>query len=111
MSTIVGQHEATETETGTGATRRLARHAATLEYAALPPALVDMIKQCTLDTLGVTIGASTLAPEARIVAEYVKDLGGKPESTLLGFGGRAPASAAALLNGSLGHMQIGRAHV
>src|SRR5262245_24233769 len=85
-------------------TRRLARHAASLEYEALPSALVDLVKQCVLDTLGVSIGASTLAPEAAILAEYVRDLGGKPEATLLGFGGKAPAQAAALLNGSLGHM-------
>jgi 2-methylcitrate dehydratase PrpD len=63
-----------------------------------------MLKQCVLDTLGVTLGASTLAPEARLVADYVKDLGGKPESTILGFGGKAPAAWAAFVNGSLGHM-------
>ena len=45
-------------ERGRGVTRRLARHAATLRYEALPPALVDMTKQCVLDTLGVAIGAS-----------------------------------------------------
>ena len=87
-----------------GITRKLARHAATLRYDALPPALVEMIKQCVLDTFGVSIGASTLAPEARILADYVKDQGGKPEATLLGFGGKAPAAQAAFLNGSLGHM-------
>jgi 2-methylcitrate dehydratase PrpD len=87
-----------------GITRKLARHAATLHYDALPPALVEMIKQCVLDTFGVSIGASTLAPEARILADYVKDQGGKPEATLLGFGGKAPAALAAFLNGSLGHM-------
>jgi 2-methylcitrate dehydratase PrpD len=85
-------------------TRRLARHAASLEYEALSSALVDLVKQCVLDTLGVCLGASTLAPEAAILAQYVRDLGGKPEATLLGFGGKAPAPAAALLNGSLGHM-------
>jgi 2-methylcitrate dehydratase PrpD len=85
-------------------TRALARHAATLKYEALPPALVEVTKQCVLDTLGVSAGASTLAPEAAILAEYVRDLGGKPEATLLGFGGKAPAPSAALLNGSLGHM-------
>ena len=87
-----------------GVTRRLARHAATLRYEALPAALVDMLKQCVLDTLGVAIGASTLAPEAAILAEYVNDLGGKPEATLLGFGGKAPAPWTAFVNGSLGHM-------
>ena len=91
-------------EPGVGITRKLAQHAATLEYDALPAALVEMIKQCVLDTLGVSIGASTMAPEAAIVAEYVKELGGKPESTVLGFGGKAPAGWAAFVNGSLGHM-------
>jgi 2-methylcitrate dehydratase PrpD len=86
------------------ATRKLARHAATLKYNALPPELVDLTKQCVLDTLGVSIGASTLAPEGRIISEYVIDLGGKPETTILGFGGKAPAPWAVFVNGSLGHM-------
>jgi len=86
------------------ATRRLAQHAATLSFDALPSALVSMLKQCVLDTLGVAIGASGLAPEAKILAEYVAEAGGKTESTLLGFGTRSTAGHAALINGSLGHM-------
>jgi len=100
---------------GNDATRRLARHAATLRYEALPPALVELTKQCVLDTLGVTIGASSLSPEAKIVADYVHDLGGKAESTILGFGGKAPAPWAVFVNGSLGHMleydDLGGGHV
>ena len=103
MSAITGiRHSAAET--GIDATRKLARHAATLRYEALPSALVEMTKQCVLDTLGVSIGASTLAPEAAIIADYVRDQGGKPEATILGFGGKASASWAAFVNGSLGHM-------
>ncbi len=86
------------------ATRLLAQHAATLAFDALPAPLVTMLKQCVLDTLGVAIGASGLAPEATTLADYVGELGGKPDSTLLGFGAKAPASWAALVNGSLGHM-------
>lgn len=82
----------------------MARHAAMLRYESLPPELVEKIKQCVLDTLGVSIGASTLSPEARIVFDYVRDLGGRPESSLWGFGGKAPAPWAAFVNGSLGHM-------
>ena len=89
---------------GNNITRKLARHASALQYDELPPALVDLIKQCVLDTLGVAIGASTLAPEGKIVAAYVNDLGGRPQSTLLGFGGKAPSSWAVFVNGSLGHM-------
>ena len=92
------------TAAGLNATQKLAAHAAGLQYEALPGALVTLIKQCVLDTLGVIIGASGIAPEGRIVADYVKDLGGNPESTLLGFGSKAPAPWAVFVNGSLGHM-------
>ncbi len=87
-----------------GATHLLAQHAATLSYEALPAALVNMLKQCVLDTLGVTIGASGLAAEAKTLADYVNEFDGKADSTLLGFGSKAPAAWAALVNGSLGHM-------
>ena len=60
------------------ATAKLARHVADLKYEQLPRELVDLLKQCILDTLGVAIAASTLAPEAKIVLDYVNDLGGKP---------------------------------
>jgi len=89
---------------GEGATRALAGHAVNLSYDALPAALVELIKQCVLDTLGVAIGASGLAPEAQLVTGYVRDMGGKPESTLWGYGDKAPAAWAAFVNGSLGHM-------
>lgn len=85
-------------------TTRFAEHAATLRYEDLPPALVGLIKQCVLDTLGVSIAATTLAPEARIVADYVEDMGGKKVATVWGYGRKAPAPWAVFVNGSLGHM-------
>src|SRR5438477_11529505 len=87
-----------------GVTRVMAQHAASLAFDALPGSLVDLSKQIVLDTLGVAIGASGLAPEARIVADYAEALGGHPESTVFGFGFKAPAPWAAFVNGSLGHM-------
>ena len=89
---------------GNGVTRLIAQHAASLSFDALPKELVELIKQIVLDTLGVAIGASGLALEARIIAEYVEALGGRSESSVLGFGFRAPAPWAAFANGSLGHM-------
>lgn len=89
---------------GKGATRALARHAVTLRYDALPAELVELIKQCVLDTLGVAFGASGLAPEAKPVADYVREMGGRDEATLWGFGDKAPAAWAAFVNGGLGHM-------
>src|SRR6476661_1195537 len=66
--------------------------------------LVELTEQIILDTLGVAVGASGLAPEARILADYVEALGGRPESSVLSFGSNAPAPWAAFVNGSLGHM-------
>ncbi|MGZ5093541.1 MAG: MmgE/PrpD family protein [Burkholderiales bacterium] len=62
-------------QTSVGPTTQLARHVSTLQYEQLPGELVQLTKQCILDTLGVAIAASTLAPEARIVADYVRELG------------------------------------
>lgn len=102
MSTVL--KPATTEAPGRDASRKLARHAATLQYDAIPAELIELTKQCVLDTLGVAIGASGVNEEARLVHEYVRDLGGKAESTLWGFGGKAPAPWAAMVNGSLGHM-------
>src|SRR4051794_306234 len=89
---------------GVDVTRQVSECAAALTYDALPPELIDLTKQIILDTLGVAVGASRLAPEARILADYVEALGGRPESSVLGFGSKAPAPWAAFVNGSLGHM-------
>jgi 2-methylcitrate dehydratase PrpD len=94
----------TVSKTGEGATSRLVHHVATLDFAALPSALVTLIKQCVLDTIGVAIGASTLCAEACVVFDYVNGFGGRGDSTILGFGTKAPAPWAAFVNGSLGHM-------
>ena len=102
MSTVLN-HPAALAD-GTDASLKLARHAATLRYEALPRELIELTKQCVLDTLGVAIGASGIAEEATLVHEYVRDLGGREESTIWGFGGKAPAPWAAFVNGSLGHM-------
>lgn len=86
------------------ATHRVARAICELRYENLPGELVALLKKCVLDTLGVTIAASGLAEEALIAAGHVRDMGGKPESTIFGFGDRAPAAWAAFVNGGLGHM-------
>ena len=88
----------------TGATRRFAEYAAILRYEDLPQPLIKLLKQCVLDTLGVSIAATTLAEEAKIVHDYVTEFGGKPVATVWGYGTKAPAPWAVFVNGSLGHM-------
>jgi 2-methylcitrate dehydratase PrpD len=104
MSTVLKPTATQIQADGKDASLKLARHAATLRYEAIPRELLELTKQCVLDTLGVSIGASGVTDEAKLVHEYVRDLGGKAESTIWGFGGKAPAPWAAFVNGSLGHM-------
>ncbi len=59
--------------TGVDATRKLALHAATLSFDNLPQDLVEMIKRCVLDTLGVTIGARALVPQGQILNRHRRD--------------------------------------
>lgn len=81
----------------------LAEHAASLRYDDLPEAARDRAKQSLLDTLGVSLAGAGLEPAVRPVFDIVREMGGAPQSTLLGFGGRAPALMAAFANGALVH--------
>jgi 2-methylcitrate dehydratase PrpD len=80
-----------------------ADHAATVTYENLPDDARMAAKKSILDTLAVILAASGSEPAVRGVVELVKETGGKPESTILGFGGRAPAIMAAFANGALAH--------
>ena len=72
-------------------------------FERLPLAAIDAAKKTVLDTLGVILAGSGMAPTVRPVLELVREAGGAPESALLGVGGRAPATAAALANGAMAH--------
>lgn len=95
--------------------RTLAHYAATLPFSALPDAVVRLTKQCILDTLGTTLAATTLAPQASLLHDYVREVGGSADSTLIGYGAKAPAQMAAFLNGANSHLldydDVGCAHV
>lgn len=73
------------------------------DYDALPVAAVDAAKKSVLDILGVILAASGLEPAVQGVVDLVRETGGTPESSLMGFGGRAPASWAAFANGAMAH--------
>src|SRR5262245_13353291 len=72
-----------------------AKYAIDVRYDQLPPSAVEGAKKTILDTLGVILAASGMEPAVRGVVDFVKQAGGQPESTVLGFGGRAPAMMAA----------------
>lgn len=73
------------------------------KYETLPGAAADAAKKSTLDILGVILAASGLEPAVQGVIDLVRETGGRAESSVLGFGGRAPASWAAFANGAMAH--------
>ena len=81
----------------------LAHFAATTRFENLPTASVEAAKKSLLDTLGVTLAASGMEPAVKALVDLVLENGGKPESTIFGFGGKAPASMAAFANGAMAH--------
>ena len=87
----------------TGHTRRLAAFSAALTYDDIPPDVIVMVKRLLLDTLGCTLAATTLGAGCRETARAMVELGGRPESTILGSASKVAAPNAALANGALAH--------
>src|SRR5262249_1642630 len=84
-------------------TLALAEFAATLEFGDLPADVVDNVKLMVLDSLGCAIAATTLGDGCRETIAVMGDLGGRPESTIIGTGRRVSAPNAAFTNGALVH--------
>lgn len=76
---------------------------ANARYEHLGADAIDAAKKSILDTVGVMLAATGVEPAVRGVAELVREGGGTPESSILGFGGRAPAVMAAFANGAMAH--------
>src|SRR5438046_375132 len=85
------------------ATQQLAAFSAALAYEDIPSDVIVGVKHLLLDTLGTTLAATTLGAGCREVTQVFADLGGKPESTILGDGRKVAAPHAAMINGALAH--------
>lgn len=81
----------------------LARNIADIRYEDIPGLAIDAAKRSFLDALGVTLAASTLGDGCRAFVDLAMAEGGVQESTILGFGAKAPAVMAAFANGSMAH--------
>ena len=79
----------------------LVDYAVGLKFDDLPKAVVERVKQSILDTFGCVIDGSK-AQGTEALVDMVRDWGGKPESSLLVFGGKVPAPHSALINCSMG---------
>lgn len=83
-------------------TERLAEFVASAQGEAIPAEARLRAKRAILDTVGVMLAGSG-EDSARIVAAGVAQGGGRPEGSVAGHSGRAPAAEAALANGVSAH--------
>lgn len=91
-----------ESQIPSSSTAALASSIAGLRFADLPKPVVTLARQCLLDVLGTMIAGSR-EPVAQILTEFTtSEVIGGPCS-LVGRIDTAPASTAALLNGTAGH--------
>ena len=84
------------------ATRTLAQFIADTEYDSLPPPVVSAAKIAILDGVA-NIAAGSVQDLATIIGQYVRDSGGNAQASVVGWGYRTNAPAAAFANGVFGH--------
>lgn len=73
-----------------------------LNFADIPQPVVENVKLHLLDSLGISLAARRLAT-TRMVLSLVREMGGQPQSSLLGYPEKVPAANAALANGVMAH--------
>lgn len=83
------------------AAEALSEYITSIDYEDIPQKIIDKTKQALLDSIGCMLGGSQTAA-ARISSKVVRELGGKPESTLLGLGGgKVPCLGAVFVNSTM----------
>jgi 2-methylcitrate dehydratase PrpD len=85
-----------------GATEELAQFAFDLGFDSVPEEAFRWAKDAILDCIGVAL-AGAKEDAGSIITEYVREVGGKPESGVLAAGFKTSAANAALANGTLAH--------
>ena len=83
-------------------TQKLAEFVHDTNFQDIPENIIAKSKESFLDWHGVAL-AGTTEESARIILEYVKEAGGKPQANVLGTTFKTNLANAALANGILGH--------
>jgi 2-methylcitrate dehydratase PrpD len=83
-------------------TEQLARFIVETEFDDIPREAIAKAKELLIDTVGVTLAGSA-QPLSEIMLNYIKEIGGIPECTIIGKEGRTSATNAALINGTMAH--------
>jgi len=82
--------------------QEIGQFASNLSFSSLPKDVIHHAKRFMLDNLGCIIGGKN-ERSSQIIAETVRDLGGTPESTVIGFNYKTSCANAAMANATIGH--------
>ena len=85
-----------------GATETIAKWIVSTTYEDIPPDAIRVANESCFDLLGVILAGST-QPVGEIIQQYVTDLGGNPDATVLASGLRTSLPNTAMANGTMGH--------
>jgi len=77
--------------------RQIAQFALKLKYEDLPEEVVNEVKRYLYDSVGCALGGYH-TKDVNIMRDIYKDMGGKEETTVIGFGDKIPAVNSALVN-------------
>ena len=84
-------------------TKVIAENIVKIRYCDLPDNVIEASKKSILDSIAVTLPATTLDKSCIALYDLVMEAGGKEESTIIGFGGKSTCWMAAFINGCLVH--------
>lgn len=77
--------------------RIISEYSVNLKYKDLPENVIYEVRRYLYDSIGCAFGAMETR-DVNILRDIYKDAGGKPESTLIGFGDKLPAISTSLVN-------------
>jgi len=80
-------------------TQELVNFVVKIKFGDLPESAVHATKRILLDSIGCALGSFVL-PKARIILDFVEELGGKPQASIIG-NGKTSWALAAFTNGEL----------
>jgi 2-methylcitrate dehydratase len=80
--------------------RTISEFAVNLKYEDLPKNVAEEVKRYLYDSIGCAFGGYH-TKDVNILRDIYKEMGGKPEATLIGFGDKIPAVNATLVNSLL----------
>jgi 2-methylcitrate dehydratase PrpD len=83
-------------------TKRLSEFVQDTNYKDIPCEVIEKSKNCILDCLGSALGGID-DDASRVIIEYIKELGGKDQATVLGTDIKTDVAHAALANGVISH--------